>query len=131
MNDIIKKRQLIYNIISILCILIAAIARYFNIGWITLIIMYLGPIHAILFIIANNILAKKNSNKHTKILFILSCITFLSSYLLFPDFGDYGGPYSFFSLIRNEQLLDTVSILAKFSFLINIALIFITFKNNK
>ena len=91
-------------LITIFTVVIMFLSWLFNIGWFRIILMWI-PIpllHTIFFMLINfkasaKVLSFKNLEKYM----IYSCVTFLLSYLLFPDFGDIGGAYFFFGLIKN------------------------------
>ena len=54
---------------------------------------------------------------------ILSCTTYLLSYLLFPDGGDIGSMYLFFGLIRNDMIANIMMYIAPIIFIVNITVL--------
>ncbi len=114
-----NKAKFIYVIISILCVLIVAVSWIFNMGWLRFFLTFLTiPVtHAMIFMIANNFAASYvNKSVRLKIYVILSYVTYVLGYVLFPDFADYGPTYVFFGLIRNDVIADIAFTLSFFSF---------------
>ena len=102
-------------LITIFTVVIMFLSWLFNIGWFRIILMWI-PIpllHTIFFMLINfkasaKVLSFKNLEKYM----IYSCVTFLLSYLLFPDGGDIGEMYFFFGLIRSNFLSGIVMFIA-------------------
>ena len=94
-------------IMTVVFIFIAAISWLLNFGWLRFIMtfMLIPFTHAIIFFLAN-LHVGKYLDKSTKIKKINLCfmITYLATYIFFPDGADYGGMYFFFGLIHNDIL---------------------------
>ena len=127
-----RMHTILYMVISIICIIIGYLARYYNPGWLFII---LGPLllqHGGIFTVANYMLSKKTEGSVlAKILFIFSCLTFIAFYILMPDGGDTGGGYAVFQTIRDETLLNMMGSIGFFCFIINIVLIIFSFSIRK
>lgn len=109
-------------------IAIAIIARLMNFGWYTILMIAGGiPVHMVAFYLINKKLfsyTTNNANLNSLIiLIILSSITFVMPYILYPDGGDIGGTYAIFGLVKNPpMILDNIS---KVIFVSNIIILII------
>lgn len=113
-------------VITILSVVVMALSWLFNMGWYRVILIWipLPLIHTIFFLVINirasgKVLAFPKLKKYI----ILSCITFLLGYLIFPDGGDVGGMYLFFSLIRNDTVANIMMYVAPIIFIANIVIL--------
>lgn len=90
---------------SVLSVVIATASWLFNFGWIRFFLTFLCVpfVHAAVFFLTN-ILVAMYAEWSKKIGAIQICfgITYLLSYLLLPDAGDYGESYFFFGLVRSD-----------------------------
>ncbi len=112
--------------IIILSVVIMLLSWVFNIGWFRLILTWvpLPLIHTIIFLVINfKSAARASSSSILKKYIPLSCTSYVLSYLLFPDGGDIGGMYLFFSLIRNNIVASIAMFLAFIIFSVNIAIL--------
>ena len=120
--------KLKYNLVCILCILVAIAAWIFNFGWLRFIFTFLAipVIHTIaLMLVTNFALSHIEESPKIKWYIILSYVTYLLSYLLLPDSGDSGPGYMFFSLIHNDIITDICYDIAISSFICNIGIMVI------
>ncbi len=108
-----------YGFLIILCVFIAAASWIFNMGWIRLIFtLFAFPVvYTAFFLIVNSkALPRLLFSVKLKIYTLLSCATYLLSFLFLPDGGDYGPMYVLFGLIRNDIFVDISYILCEISF---------------
>ncbi len=116
-----------YTFISILCVAIAAVSWIFNMGWLRLILTLVAfPfVHAVLFVV---IIAKSSAkvslSVNLKKYIILSHITYIASYLLLPDGGDYGEMSFFFALIESNIVGSVAMFIALACFAAHAACLF-------
>ena len=95
-----------YKSFWIITLLFGIAARILNPGWYLYFIIFIGPIHLIIYNIALGRTLKRikvGNRKEDKIIFYLLCITFVLSNLFFEDFGD-NGSYCFFMQIQNPGI---------------------------
>ncbi len=99
-----KKKTIL---MSLLYILIVIVSWFLNMGWIRFFMTFLliPFVHAVVFFLTN-FFATKYFDKSPKIrkLNFWFIISYLITYLLMPDGGDYGGMYFFFGLIHSDTL---------------------------
>ncbi len=118
-----KYNKLKFNILSVLCVIIAAASWLLNLGWMRFFLTLIAVpfIHAIVFFCVNNFAATyAEKSKKLKICTIISYITYLISYLLLPDGGDTGGMYVFFGLINNETITNICFLVCSFAVQVHI-----------
>lgn len=109
---------------SMLALLIAAAAWIYNMGWIHLIMTFLGIpfIHAIIFVLNNLFVSSYTDESRTlKLQNRMFIITYLLLYLFLVDGGDVGGLYCFFGLLHNEWLIGIAQGIFHFALLAHIA----------
>ena len=114
-------------ILSISLILLVAALWIFNMGWFRVILtwMLVPVIHAVVFFFINLNSAKYFENsKKLKLLNIFFILTYVMSYLLFPDFGDVGGMYFFFGMVRSDALSNIAFLSSVILFIVHIVLLF-------
>lgn len=108
--NIIKKakgKNKIYGIYMCLCVVVATISYFFNMGWIRMVI---APLPAILLIIlywkinSDSIELIDKTNK-LNIFIILNGITLLLSNFLLSDYGDTNG-YVFFGQVKDRNIIS-------------------------
>ncbi len=115
-----------WRMLAILSVVIMSLSWIFNMGWFRVILTWipLPLIHTIVFLLINIKTANKVSSfKRLKKYIILSCITYLLPYLLFPDGGDAGGMYLFFGLVRNDTIANIMMYIVPIVFVVNIAVL--------
>ena len=115
-----------WYVIIILSVVIMILSWIFNMGWLRVVLTWipLPFIHTVAFLFINIKTANKVSSfQSLKKYIILSCTTYLLSYLLFPDGGDIGGMYFFFGLIRNNLIASIMMYIAPIVLLANIAVL--------
>lgn len=103
------RQSIVYFFLMIATVIIMMASWFLNFGWLRLFLTWipLPIIHILAFLIINSIILQKLSlSVKLKIYTAMSYVTFLLSYFLFPDGGDVGGMYFFFTLIRNDMLVD-------------------------
>jgi len=84
-----------------------ALCSWINMGWIRVVLLWtsIPMIHTAVFLLINILAAGRVSCfKSLKPTVIVSCATYLLSYLLLPDMGDADFSYMFFTLIRNDTV---------------------------
>jgi hypothetical protein len=89
-------------------IIVMLVSWILNLGWFRVVLTWIcfPIIHAIIFGIVNGKALKKlHLSAKLRVYTVVSYVTYLISYLSFPDAGDYGPPYAFFGLIRNSNIL--------------------------
>ena len=100
-----EARFIIHFYIMIACIIIAAISWVMNFGWYRVFLTWfpIPLVHTVAFaVLIHKAVYLMSRYKRFRIYSIFSHITYLASYLLFPDGGDMGPGYVFFGLIRND-----------------------------
>ena len=115
--------KLKYTIVSFSCVVIAIISWLLNFGLLRFMmtILALPIIHTIVYMIINHFSSSYiRKSGLLKKLVILTHITYLLSYLLFPDMLDMGSECMFFGLIDNNIITVRCFDLAIYSFIANI-----------
>ena len=139
-KTITKTSTIIYNIISILCIIICIIARLTNPGFILLPFIFIWPFYATAFFISNFFLIRDfKKTRRAKIIYILSCLTIVIACICIPDIYEIKNYIAyktcFFGLIKGENpLCDvfyTIGMCAALTHLITIIVAYISRKNNQ
>ncbi len=129
----------LYTIPSAVCVIVAAVSWIMNMGWLRVFLTWIPIplIYSIFFIIASRRAARfitlNDADKKMRSLMISSHITYLLSFLFFPDFGDTGSPYVFFGLIHNNHN-KIVSLFIELSiplFIATIIIMIVIFCNTK
>ncbi len=96
-----------------------------NFGWFRVFLTWI-PIplaHTVAFMCINlKAASKASAHKPFKKLIALSCLSFLLTYLSFPDGGDVGGAYVFFGLIRNDFVVYIATYITLFALIFNIVI---------
>ena len=95
----------VYYCLMIACIIIAAISWVMNFGWYRVFLTWfpIPLVHTVAFaVLIHKAVYLMSRYKRFRIYSIFAHITYLASYLLFPDGGDMGPGYVFFGLIRND-----------------------------
>lgn len=118
-----------YKII-IIFVIIAIASWILNMGWFRVFLTWIALpfIHTVAFLLINMKSANRvSSYKKLKKYMILSCMTYLLPYLLFPDGGDGGGMYLFFTLIRNDTVANVMMYIAPIIFVVNIAVLILEY----
>ncbi len=95
-------------IMSSILTLIATAAWIFNFGWIRTVLTWtiIPLINTVVFFRMNLSVAKyKTAVKSLKLWNTVFCITYVINCLTLFDFGDVGGAYVFFGLIRDKQVV--------------------------
>ena len=96
-----------YHLLLLISAILVPISWFLNMGWFRFLLTFLTLpyIHFIVFIIINNIsISKLFKSEKLKKYILLSCVTYISAYLLFPDVADIGEAYVFFGLIENDTI---------------------------
>ncbi|MBQ7934981.1 MAG: hypothetical protein IJ333_01335 [Clostridia bacterium] len=115
-----------YYLLRIICIIIMITSWIFNFGWYRVILTWLAfPIlHAIIFsFISGRAISKLNCSDPLKKYVLLSYLTYIITYLTFPDGGDIGPMYLFYGLIRSDAIASIAEWVAIISFIANVALL--------
>ena len=126
----IQKPRKLDIILPLILWLLAAAAFILNIGWfrVFLIVFGIAPLHAILFLLSSFYSADVISESRAiRIYSIISYVTYPLSYMLLPDGGDYGGAYMFFSIIKNEVVVNIASVLVAPCFIASAVFIILQF----
>ncbi len=98
-----------YYFLMVLCVISALTSWIMNMGWYRFFLTFLlfPIIHAVIFVTVNIVvLPKLCDSAKVKTYTLISYMTYLFSYLLFPDGGDVGEMYLFFGLIQNNAVAD-------------------------
>lgn len=115
-----------YVLLTVLCLLLAGASWICNFGWLRVFLSWIGfPLfYGALFCFANCRAAARVAEKRTlKKYILLSSITYVIAYFGLLDFGDTGGAYVFFSLIRNDEIVYAATAVSLLSFVVNIVLL--------
>ncbi len=97
-----------------------------------LIMMVVGPVHIVLYFLSGLNLSKYSDEESVNILFSALVISFLIFYICVVDFGDAPGTASaFFHQVRDTEMLNMLSIISRYSAIINILLIIIGFTKKR
>lgn len=120
-----NKIQKIFNIINFVCIGVMVASWIINIGWFRVILTFSGfPFfHIGIFAFAICFALKKDCSKITMVLAALAQATFVITYVLFPDGGDFGSAYLFFGLIHNDEIASIGFWGAFFAFCVHVVLL--------
>lgn len=121
-----KHTRLTYNLLAVLLIIMAGASWILNIGWLRLIMTFLGVplLHAVAFVfICNFSLTYADKSAKLKKYVVFSFVTYLLGYLLLPDAGDRGPMYMLFGLIRSDTAAHIFISLSSASFIANIILL--------
>lgn len=121
-------KQLTYNSVCLLCVVIMVAAWITNLGWIRFImtLMAIPFAHAIIFMIINFFAASQiERSARLKILTILSYITYVVAYVFLPDGGDVGPMYVFFGLVHNHMAVYASEVISTLGFAGNIIVLII------
>ena len=114
-----------WYIVTILSVVIMFASWILNFGWFRVFLTWI-PIplaHTVAFVWINlKVASKVSEHKPFKKLIALSCLTFLLTYLAFPDGGDIGGAYVFFGLIRNDVVVYIATYVTLFALIFNIVI---------
>ncbi|MBQ3125607.1 MAG: hypothetical protein IJC15_00935, partial [Clostridia bacterium] len=129
-----KAAQLRWDLLTVACILLAAASWILNIGWFRVLITISGaPVyHAILLFFLNHKATdiwKKSPRLRQYVR--LNTLSYLGIYLLFPDGGDIGSMYMFFSLIRSDRICRIALPLCFVCLVIHIILSILQYKLQK
>nr|QGT51196.1 hypothetical protein Firmicute1046_2720 [uncultured Firmicutes bacterium] len=111
--------KLKYNLVSVLCVILAAASWIFNFGWIRFFLTFTGlPVfHAVTFFFLNNFAASHiDKSRILKISTILCHVAYLTGYFCLPDAGDVDPMCAFFTLIRNEYIVNLFFIISFLGF---------------
>lgn len=101
-----------------------------NMGWYRIILTWIPIplVHTIAFLIINIKFANIASNyKFLGKYIIFSSVTYLLTYFLLPDGGDGGGMYAFFTLVRNDTILNVMTYISLICFIVSIVVLFIEY----
>lgn len=122
----VKKPALKWRIMLPLTVIVMVASWIFNMGWFRIILMWvpLPLVHTIVFWVLNRKLATFASTfKELEKYIVISCVTYLLPYLLFPDGGDVGEGYLFFGLIRNDIVFNIALYMTPIAFSASIAVL--------
>ena len=112
-------------VLTLASMIIAAASWIFNFGWIRFFMTLLAIpiIHGLVYFAANLVFAKyTNDSAKMRKLNGFFIVTYLISYLFFPDGGDVGEMYFFFTLIRNDILSGIAYFVSSVAFIGHIVL---------
>lgn len=120
-----------WHILTLVSVLFMAASWVLNFGWyrvfLTWIPLPLG--HIVAFMLINfKVASKASAHKPLNKLIGMSCLTFLLTYLSFPDGGDVGGAYMFFSLIKNEVVIYISTYVVLIALILNIVILALEIK---
>jgi len=119
-----------WHFFIILSGVIMILSWLFNFGWLRVVLTWIPIplIHLIAFVIINAKVANLiGVSDRFKRFLPISCLTFLLAYLLFPDVGDVGGGYAFFTLIRNDVIVGIFQCVSLVLFGTNVIILFVEF----
>lgn len=115
-----------YVLLTVVCLLLAGVSWLFNFGWFRVFLSWIGfPLaYGAFFCFANCKASARAAESGTMKKYVLwSCITYVIAYFCFPDGGDIGGMYVFFSLIQNDAVSTVALCLSLVAFVANIILL--------
>lgn len=118
-----NKSKIKQNIACMVCIIVTTVSWILNLGWNRIMLFMFGmpATYALVFILVNDFAASYSSKApRLKVYTVLSYITYLFSFLLFPDCGDYPPAYVFFGLIGDVNAVRLAGRLCIEFFIINI-----------
>ena len=118
--------SVIYGISMVLCIIIMIVSWCMNMGWYRFILIFFAVpvIHAVGFAIVNGIvLSKLPYSGKLKVYTILSYVTYLLTYICFPDGGDIPTKYVFFGLIKNDIVAEVFGVISLISLVAHIVFV--------
>ncbi len=108
-----------YDVISIVCVLVAAASWLLNFGWIRVIMTWTAMpfIHAILFFFVNHFAAAYVKKSRALNSFaVLSYVFYMAAYLCLPDYGDAPPAYVFFSQFHSDWVIGVCNTIAAIGF---------------
>ncbi len=115
--------KIFFSALTFLCIIFAILSWFLNFGWYRffLTILPMPFVYSAFFVISNytaSVYVKRSVS--LKISMVLSYISYLGAFALFPDADDYQD-YMFFRLIKNETVIDVCEDLSHALFALSIA----------
>ena len=120
-----QPKNITYYILMILCILTALASWVFNFGWYRVILSWIAfpIIHAGAFAVVNGMaLPKLIDSSKLRSLTTFSFLTYVLSYLFFPDGGDIGSMYVFFGLFHDDTVATVFGVFSVIAFVAYIIL---------
>ncbi len=113
------------TLVTILCIVAAAISWVLNMGWGRFFLtLLLFPIfHAVVFLLVNLFSMRAQGSKRSRLYFVLLCVTYLLFYFLLPDGSDDISGYVFFGLIVNDTVSSICYVLSTLSGIAHVVLL--------
>jgi len=115
--------SVIYGISMVLCIIVMIVSWCMNMGWYRFILTFFAVpvIHAVGFAVMNGIfLFKLPYSGKLKVYTIFSYVTYLLTYICFPDGGDIPTKYVFFGLIKNDTVAEVFGVISLISMVAHI-----------
>ena len=113
-------------LISLCCVLVAAVSWVLNIGWLrfAMTLLLVPFIHAALFVTVNVVAANYGEvSPKLKIANILFIVTYLVAYILYPDVANSEGVYYFFfGIIKNPAANTFVQKIADCAVILHVVL---------
>lgn len=112
-----------YNLICVLCVVIAAVSWITNFGWVRffMTLVAIPFIHAIVFFSIHLFAVTQiEKSRMLKVFTLLSFVTYLCGYIFLPDGGDVGPMYAFFGLLHNDFIIGLCSSISGIGFVGNI-----------
>lgn len=116
------------GLITVLSSFAAAGGWILNFGWLRFFLTIVPvSLFYLAFFIAVNMFATLYIDKSLllKILSPISCVSYILFCCFLPDGGDYGGMYSFFTLIKNEKAIEILYGLSVMFIMVNLSALII------
>lgn len=116
--------KIIYNALTAVCIIIAALSWVLNLGWVRYIfsLAMLPVLHCILFWFIENYAASYSQNsKILGISIFISYVTFIMFYIFLPDFNEQRTIFALFNTITSTTAIDMCFYISMASLILNTA----------
>ena len=120
------KKSYIYYALMVLSALVLLASWILNMGWYRFVftIIPIPLMHTVAYLIINiKAIRRSSSFQGLDKYIILSAVSYMLSYSLFPDDGDIGETYFFFGLIHNDAIADIMMYVACIGLIANVALL--------
>lgn len=121
-----QPKNIVYLLAFIGCVFLVAASWIFNMGWLRVILIWV-PVPIVHLAIMLALVCKAceviHLSQRLKKYTLLSLVTYCAAYLLLPDFGDVGGAYMLFGLIRGDSVATVAFVFAALSAVVNICML--------
>ena len=118
-----RENSKMYKIIMVICIILAIIFKFCNLGFFTILFVGFFPIHSLLFVYSNlKFLDACKNNKFGNIIFFACSLSFVLAYLFLPDDSGFDSDtpgHVFFGLLQSFEAVEKFGFYSMICFAIN------------